>query len=256
MHAQSKNMKLHTKVLAISALTGVKEEHEEFCIFDKDGNGHICEVELRNALWKLDFNPSEAEIIKMINEAEVDGDGTLSRSELVKWVEQLEDFGDNINIQDSIRAFDNNKNAFVSVAELKGNKNGSDKQKINTSSENIDNANQESINQCLSINQSINQSCFTGNPNTNVHQFEAFVTVLMQSKPSNRKGCKRQTYSSEGGSEMEIWRKRWRRNAAMRSASVIFPKTWWMLIAKIDLQRNNKGDNIDLKLTVYYWLKD
>ena len=84
----------------------------------------------------------------------------------------------------------------------------------------------------------------SGNSNTNTREYEAFVTILMQARPSTQKGCKRQLYNSEGDSEIEKWRKRWRRNAAMRKASVIFPKTWWILMAKITSQRIRDKDTI------------
>ena len=246
MHARSKNINLHTKVLALQALSGGKQEREEFCIFDKDGDGYICETELRNLLWNMDFNPSEGEMSKILSEAVIDGDGAISRSELIEGVRKLADFGNNVSIQDSICAFDKNKNAFISVADLRGSKNGFDKQTIdNTSKEDVHKSSQEK--QLLSL---------SGNSNTNTREYEAFVTILMQAKPSTQKGCKRQLYNSEGDSEIEKWRKRWRRNAAMRKASVIFPKTWWILMAKITLQRIRDEDTIDLNVLVYYWLTE
>lgn len=54
------------------------EIHEAFQLFDKDGNGTISTKELGMAMRSLGQNPTEAELMEMINE--VDEDGELSGS--------------------------------------------------------------------------------------------------------------------------------------------------------------------------------
>ena len=118
MHSRSRNIKLHTKLIAVSAFGGEDEQREEFSIFDRDGSGYVSEIELRNALWNLDANPSEAEIIRMINEADVDGDGTISKEDLIKLVGKVNGHITE-EVQDAICAYDKNKDTFVSVGEIK-----------------------------------------------------------------------------------------------------------------------------------------
>ena len=49
------------------------EIKEAFQLFDKDGNGTISTKELGMAMRSLGQNPTEAELMEMINEVDVDG---------------------------------------------------------------------------------------------------------------------------------------------------------------------------------------
>ena len=245
MSSETKGLKFHTKALAISALAGISEEREEFCLFNRSGDGFICHKEVNHALRNLELNPSNVDIEKMIGDAEIDGDGTLSKSEFIKVVSQLEDFGNNVEVQNNIRCFDKSKNDFVSVAELKEEKIGQPDKGTQDASGNI----------LQSKKQVKKKQKFTKNEENDYVKYEAFVTVSIQSKPNTKIGCKLQEADIDGVSEVEEWKKRWRRNAAMRSASKIFPKTWWMLLAKIEIFLYQK-ESIKLKLTTYYWLSE
>ena len=243
MGSETKGLKFHTKALAISALAGISEEREEFCLFNRSGDGFVCEKEVKHALHNLELNPANIDINKMIDDAEIDGDGTLSKSELITAVSQLEDFGNEVEVQNNIRCFDKSKNDFVSVAELKDEKIEQLNKETQGASENI-----------LQLKRQVKKKQkFTKSQENDYIKYEAFVTVSIQSKPNTKIGCKLQEADIDGVSEVEEWKKRWRRNAAMRSASKIFPKTWWMLLAKLEIFLYQK-ESIKLKLTTYYWL--
>ena len=243
MGSETKGLKFHTKALAISALAGISEEREEFCLFNRSGDGFVCEKEVKHALHNLELNPANIDINKMIDDAEIDGDGTLSKSELITAVSQLEDFGNEVEVQNNIRCFDKSKNDFVSVAELKDEKIEQLNKETQGASENI-----------LQLKRQVKKKQkFTKSQENDYTKYEAFVTVSIQSKPNTKIGCKLQEADIDGVSEVEEWKKRWRRNAAMRSASKIFPKTWWMLLAKLEIFLYQK-ESIKLKLTTYYWL--
>ena len=245
MGSETKGLKFHTKALAISALAGISEEREEFCLFNRSGDGFVCEKEVKNALRNLELNPSNVDIKKMIDAAEIDGDGTLSKSEFMKSVSQLEDFGNDMEIQNNIRVFDKSNKDFVSVAELKDEKIEQASKETQDSSENV-----------LQMKKLLKKkNKYTKSEEKDHIKYEAFVTVSIQSKPNTKIGCKLQEADIDGVSEVEEWKKRWRRNAAMRSASKIFPKTWWMLLAKLEIFLYQK-ENIKLKLTTYYWLSE
>ena len=237
---------LRPKALAIYGFAGLKVEREEFCIFNKCGEGFICGQQLKITLENIvGINVSEDNVNKLVNEVEIDGDGVISRYDLVNWVEQLEDFRDNIAVQNSVRAFDKAKNEFLSVSELK--------QLSCRRNEEISHSSIENI--AYAPNKQKNDVGVTNETKDDCTRYDAFVTVLMQSKPYTKTGCKLQQYSAEGVSEIDEWRKRCRRNAAMRGGSVIFPKTWWLLLANLEIYVT-KNENVKLRLKIYYWLKD
>ena len=65
-----------------------KESEEElleaFKVFDKDGNGNISALELKQVMHNLGENLSDADIEEMIREADLDGDGEINYNEFVK----------------------------------------------------------------------------------------------------------------------------------------------------------------------------
>ncbi|KAL4637508.1 hypothetical protein ACB092_03G081700 [Castanea dentata] len=61
----------------------IAEFQEVFCLFDKDGDGCITIEELAIAIRSLDQNPTEEELKSMINEVDVDGNGTIEFGEFL-----------------------------------------------------------------------------------------------------------------------------------------------------------------------------
>ncbi|XP_075659638.1 calmodulin-like isoform X2 [Castanea sativa] len=61
----------------------IAEFQEAFCLFDKDGDGCITIEELAIAIRSLDQNPTEEELKSMINEVDVDGNGTIEFGEFL-----------------------------------------------------------------------------------------------------------------------------------------------------------------------------
>ncbi|XP_003379465.1 calmodulin [Trichinella spiralis] len=53
----------------------LQEFREAFRLFDKDGNGTITTKELGIAMRSLGQNPTEQELLDMINEVDIDGNG-------------------------------------------------------------------------------------------------------------------------------------------------------------------------------------
>ena len=55
-----------------------------FRVFDKDGNGFISTKELREVLKELGDDVSDKEIIEMIRNVDIDGDGKVNYDEFVQ----------------------------------------------------------------------------------------------------------------------------------------------------------------------------
>ncbi|XP_019165003.1 PREDICTED: calmodulin-like protein 9 [Ipomoea nil] len=57
-----------------------------FSLFDKDGDGCISRKELGTMMRSLGENPTEADLQDMMNEADVDGNGTIEFSEFLSFM--------------------------------------------------------------------------------------------------------------------------------------------------------------------------
>lgn len=60
----------------------IDEFKEAFMMFDKDGSGTINTKELGVAMRSLGQNPTEQEILEMINEIDLDGNGIVEFPEV------------------------------------------------------------------------------------------------------------------------------------------------------------------------------
>ena len=85
-----------------------------------DGDGAITTRELGTIMHALGQNPTEAELHDMINEVDVDGNGTIDFPEfLTMMARKMRDTDSEEEIREAFKILDKHGNGFISAAELR-----------------------------------------------------------------------------------------------------------------------------------------
>ena len=94
---------------------------EAFSLFDHDENGSISAKELGEVLKALGQNPSKNELSDMINEVDVDGNGTVEFAEFViLMTNKVKESNDpNDEIKEAFKVLDKEKDDYITAKELK-----------------------------------------------------------------------------------------------------------------------------------------
>ncbi|GAU98913.1 hypothetical protein RvY_09989 [Ramazzottius varieornatus] len=92
---------------------------QAFVLFDKDGNGIISPADLASAMKSLGLSPTEANLQDMINEVDIDGDGSVEFSEFLRMmVRKMKQ----VDLDDELRVifnlFDKDRDGFLNVKDL------------------------------------------------------------------------------------------------------------------------------------------
>ncbi|KAI8582858.1 hypothetical protein K450DRAFT_225157 [Umbelopsis ramanniana AG] len=96
----------------------INEFRETFQMFDKDNDGSITAQELGTVIRSFGMNPTEAELMDMVNEVDTNGNGTIDFEEFLVLTQNLKsDQAD--YIRDAFDAFDADKSGTISREELK-----------------------------------------------------------------------------------------------------------------------------------------
>lgn len=97
------------------------ELQEAFNEFDKDGSGTITTKELLPVLRSIGQNPSEDEILSLVIEYDVNGDGTIDFDEFVEMMtkQNLENVDQTAEIKEAFKMFDRDGNGYIDMKELR-----------------------------------------------------------------------------------------------------------------------------------------
>ena len=97
----------------------IKEFKEAFDIFDKDKDGYITIKELDQIMKKLGQAPTESELQNMINEVDIDGNGTIDFREFLGiMTKKLKETDSEDELIEVFKIFDSDGNGLINSNEL------------------------------------------------------------------------------------------------------------------------------------------
>lgn len=98
----------------------IEEFREAFSLFDKDGDGTMTTKELGTVMRSFGLDPSQKELIEMVAEVDVDGNGEIDFEEfLMMMAKKMNDVDHEAEIKEAFEIFDREGSGFVTHADLK-----------------------------------------------------------------------------------------------------------------------------------------
>ncbi|KAJ4719655.1 putative Calmodulin [Melia azedarach] len=96
------------------------EFHEAFCLLDKDGDGCITIEELAAAIRSLDQHPTEEELQNMMNEVDIDGNGSIEFGEFLNLMaRKMKESEAEEELREAFKVFDKDQDGYISPNELR-----------------------------------------------------------------------------------------------------------------------------------------
>ncbi|KAK6925802.1 EF-hand domain [Dillenia turbinata] len=98
----------------------IAEFREAFSLLDKDGDDCITTKELGTVMRSLGQNPTEAELLDMINKVDTNKTGTIEFKEFLMLMEQrMKDDSFEQELKEAFQVFDRDQNGLISSSELR-----------------------------------------------------------------------------------------------------------------------------------------
>jgi calmodulin len=98
----------------------ITEFKAAFELFDKDRDGKITVKELGTVMRNLGQNPTDSELTEMINEVDLNGDGTIEFKEFLGlMVRKMKDTDTEEELFEAFKVFDRDGNGFITSHELR-----------------------------------------------------------------------------------------------------------------------------------------
>merc|ERR1712083_660865 len=96
------------------------EFKEAFDEFDKDGSGSISTKELLGVMRSMGQDPTEDEVLELVMEVDLNGDGTIDFQEFVLMMKKKSSERDQLeDLRVAFKMFDRNKDGFIDLTELR-----------------------------------------------------------------------------------------------------------------------------------------
>ena len=95
----------------------VAEIRKAFSVFDVDGDENITSKELADVMRSFGLNPSEDELMDMINKFDTDGDGLISFPEFLEMMAPNEN-DKYLQLKSALQLFDPNDEGIVDISEM------------------------------------------------------------------------------------------------------------------------------------------
>ncbi|KAI7774127.1 calmodulin [Diaporthe eres] len=93
---------------------------EAFLVFDKDGNGEITKEELGTIMRSLGLNPTDGELQDMVDEVDVDKNGTIDFKEFLALMShKVQDVDPEQELREAFKVFDRDGTGTISKDELR-----------------------------------------------------------------------------------------------------------------------------------------
>eukprot|EP00918_Siedleckia_nematoides_P051186 GHVU01112025.1.p1 GENE.GHVU01112025.1~~GHVU01112025.1.p1 ORF type:complete len:158 (+),score=39.70 GHVU01112025.1:131-604(+) len=93
---------------------------EAFALVDKKKKGHIRFKDLTSVMRSLGVNPTESEIIDIMNEIDIDANGSIELQEFIKIMQDhMRSLDTAEEIKKVFRVYDKDGNGFLNADELK-----------------------------------------------------------------------------------------------------------------------------------------
>jgi len=94
---------------------------DAFNVFDKDRSGSICARELKSALTVIGQHPSDDDVSRLLDDADMDGDGEIQFPEFLILLvrKKIMQTDPETEVKEAFKVFDKDGDGFISPEELK-----------------------------------------------------------------------------------------------------------------------------------------